>query len=77
MLHQDFVWETAYNYTEQREMLRCDFGPRNGADNISDIDGCFELLLIEKPHNKLLEKLTGMQNNIRSREAVFSHFDHL
>jgi len=37
MLQQDFVSETAYNYTEQREMLRSDFGPRNGADNISDM----------------------------------------
>jgi len=35
-VHKDFVWETAYNYTEQREIFRCDFGTRNGA--ISDID---------------------------------------
>jgi len=38
MVHKDFVWETAYNYTEQREIFRCDFGPRSGAGSISDID---------------------------------------
>ena len=43
MLHQDFVWKTAYKYTECRVIFRCDFGPRNGPENISDIDGCFEL----------------------------------
>jgi len=48
MLHQDFVWETAYKYTECREIFRCDFGPRNGAKNISDIDGCFELFFDKK-----------------------------
>jgi hypothetical protein len=42
------VWETAYNYTEQREIFRCDFGPRNGADNISDTDGCFGLFFDEE-----------------------------
>jgi hypothetical protein len=50
------VRETAYNYTEQREMLRWDFGTRNSADNISDIDD--EFFFIKKSHNKLLEKLT-------------------
>jgi hypothetical protein len=43
MLHQDFVWKTAYIYTEHREILRCDLGPINGAENMSDIDRCFEL----------------------------------
>jgi hypothetical protein len=36
MLQQGFVWETAYNYTGNREIFRCDFGLRNGAGNISD-----------------------------------------
>jgi len=43
MLHQDFVWKNAYKYTEHREIFRCDFGRRNGAKTISDIDVCFEL----------------------------------
>ena len=77
MLHQDFVWETACNYTERREIFRCDFGPRNGTENICDIDGCFVFFFfIKKSHNKFLEKLTRIQNNIRGHKAVFSHFDH-
>jgi hypothetical protein len=39
------VWENAYNYKEHTEPTRRDFGPRNGAENISDIDGCFEFFL--------------------------------
>jgi hypothetical protein len=64
------VWETAYNYTKHREIFRCDFGPRNGAENINDTDGCFELFLIKKSQ-QILEKYAGMQNNIRRRTAVF------
>ena len=72
------MWENAYNYKEQIEIIRCDYGPRNGAENVSDIDGFFEVFFfIKKSHNKLLEKLTGMQNNIRRCDAVFSLFDHL
>jgi hypothetical protein len=37
------VWETVDNYTGHRNIFMCDFGPRNGAENISDIFGCFEL----------------------------------
>jgi hypothetical protein len=43
ILHQDFVWETMDNYTGHREVFSCDFGPRNGAENVSDIVECFEL----------------------------------
>ena len=31
------------NYTEHREVFSCDFGPRNGAENVNDIVQCFEL----------------------------------
>jgi hypothetical protein len=31
------------NYTGYREVFSCDFGPRNGAENVSDIVECFEL----------------------------------
>jgi hypothetical protein len=59
MLYQDFVWEITYDYTEQREIFRCDFGPRNGAENVILMDVlCY--FFIKKSHNKLLEKLTGM-----------------
>ena len=43
LLHQDFVWEAMDNYTGHREVFSCDFAPRNGAENVSDIFECFEL----------------------------------
>ena len=43
ILHRNFRWETMDNYTGHREMLSCDFGPRNGAEKVSDIVQCFEL----------------------------------
>jgi len=43
ILHQDFLWETMDNYTGHREVFSCDFGPRNGAENVSDIVEYFEL----------------------------------
>ena len=36
ILHRDFRWETMDNYTELREVFSCDFGPRNGAETVSD-----------------------------------------
>ena len=44
ILHQDFRWETMDNYTGHREVFSCDYGPRNGAENLSDIVQCFEFL---------------------------------
>jgi hypothetical protein len=35
------VWE-ADDYTEHREVFSCEFGPRNGAENVSDVE-YFEL----------------------------------
>ena len=43
MLHQDLVWEAMDNYTGHREVFSCDFGHRNGAENVSDIVECLEL----------------------------------
>ena len=37
ILHRDFRWETVDNYTGHREVFSCDFAPRNGAENVSDI----------------------------------------
>ena len=65
------------NYTGHREVFSCDFGPRNGAENVSDIEQCFEFFLTKKSYNKLSEKLIGAQNNTRMPEAIFSHLDHL
>ena len=57
ILHRNFRWETMDNYTGHREVLSCDFGPRNGAENVSDIVQCFEFFLTKKSCNKLSEKL--------------------
>ena len=35
ILHRDFRWETIDNYTGHREVFSCDFGPRNGAENVT------------------------------------------
>ena len=73
MLHQDFVWETACNYTEQREMLRCDFGPRNGADNISDTDGCIELFVNRETTQQIVRETYGNAEQYKkARGSIFS-----
>ena len=76
ILHRDFTWETMDNYTGHREVFTCDFGPRNGAENVTlyNVLSCF---LTKKSYNKLSEKLIGMQNNTRMPKAVFPHLDHL
>jgi len=77
IFHRDFRWETMDNFTGHREVLSCDFGPRNGAGNVSGIIECFELFFTNKSYNKLSEKLIGEQNNTKTPEAIFSHLDHL
>jgi len=64
------------NYTGHREVFSCDFAPRNGAENVSDIAQCFELFF-DKSYNKLPEKLISTQNNTRTPETIFTHLDHL
>jgi len=77
ILHRDFGWETVDNYTGHREVFSCDFAPRNGAENVSDIYIVLSFFLTKKSYNKLSEKLIGTQNNTRTPEAIFSHLDHL
>jgi len=76
ILHRDFRWETMDNYTGHREVFSCDFGPRNGAENVTlyNVLSCF---LTKKSHNKLSEKLIGTQNNTGTPEGIFSHLDHV
>ena len=76
ILHRDFRWETMDNYTGHREVFSCDFGPRNGSENVTlyNVLSCF---LTKKSYNKLSEKLIGTQNNTRTPEAIFSHLDQL
>ena len=35
IFHQDFRWEIMDNYKGHREVFSCDFGPRNGAENVT------------------------------------------
>jgi hypothetical protein len=73
MLHQDFVWETAYNYTERREIFKCDFGPRNGAENIRDIDGCFEFFFNKEIAQQIFrETYTNTEQYKRAQGSFFS-----
>ena len=51
ILHQDFRWETWDNYTGHRDVFNCDFGPRNGAENVTyNVLSCF---LTKKSYKKL------------------------
>jgi hypothetical protein len=73
MSHQDFVRETAYNYTEQREMLRWNFGTRNGADNISDIGGCFELFFDKEITQQIVrETYMNAEQYQKAQGSIFS-----
>jgi len=51
ILHWDFRWETMDNYREHREVFICDFGPRSGSENVSDIVQYFESFLTKKSYN--------------------------
>jgi hypothetical protein len=35
ILHRNFRWENVDNYIGHREAFSCDFGPRNGAENVT------------------------------------------
>ena len=73
MLHQDFVRKTAYNYTQHREIFRCDFGSRNGAENISDNDGCFELFFDKEITQQIVrETYRNAEQYKKVRGSLFS-----
>ena len=76
IFHRDFRWEIMDSYKGHREVFSCDFGPRNGAENVSGIVQCFELFF-NKGIIQLSGKLISTQNNINTPEAIFSHLDHL
>jgi len=63
------------NYTGHREVLSCDFGPRNGAEN--DILQCFELFFDKEITATNRQGNICTQKNTRIPEAIFSHLDHL
>jgi len=71
ILHRDFWWETMDNYTGHREVFNCDFGPRNGAQNVSDIVQCFELFFdkeiiqqIVRETNRYIEQYKNARGNL-------------
>ena len=54
-------------------MLRCDFGPRNGADNISYIDGCFELFVDRETTQQIVRETYGNAEQYKkARGSIFS-----
>ena len=46
------------NYTGHREVFSFDFGPRNGAENASDVVQCFELFLA----NEIVQQIVRENN---------------
>jgi len=77
ILHQDFRWETMDNYTGHREGFSCDFGPRNGAENVSEIVQCFEFFFdkeiiqqIVRETNTYTEQYKNAQGNIFSFRSL-------
>ena len=77
ILHQDFRWETTDIYTGHREVFSCDFRHRNGAENVSDIVQCFELLFdkeiiqqIVRETNRYTEQYKNARGNIFSFRSL-------
>ena len=59
ILHWDFRWETVDNYTGHREVFSCDFGPRNGAENVNDIVQRFELFFDKEIVQQIVRETNG------------------
>jgi hypothetical protein len=53
-------------------MLKCDFGPRNGADNISDIDGRFELFFDKEITQQIVRETYRNAEYKKARGSIFS-----
>ena len=58
IVQQNYMWETMDNYTGQKEIFSGDFGPKNGAENITSILESFELFF-----DKGLIQLTVRETN--------------
>ena len=78
ILHRDFRWGTMHNYTGHRDVFSCDYGPRNGAENLSDIVQYFEFFFFYKEIiQQIVRETNSRQNNTRMPEAIFFHLHHL
>jgi len=71
ILHRDFRWETVDNYAEHREVFSCDFWPKSGAENVSDIIQSFELFFdkeiiqqIVRETNRYTEQYKNARGNL-------------
>ena len=67
------------NYTGHRDVFSYNFGPRNGAENVSDIVQCFELFFdkdiqqIVRGTNRYAEQYKNARHNLFSvRSLVMS-----
>ena len=47
------------NYTGHREVFSCDFGPRNGAENVNDIVQRFELFFDKEIVQQIVRETNG------------------
>jgi len=60
------------NYTGHREMINCDFGPRNGAENVSDIVQCFELFFDKEIIQQIVREINTYAEYKNARGNFFS-----
>ena len=65
------------HYTGHREVFSCDFGPRNGAENISDIVQCLSCFFdkeiiqqIVRETNRYTEQYKNTQGNLFSFRSL-------
>ena len=76
ILHRDFRWETMDNYTGHREVFSCDFGPRNGAENVTlyNVLHCFltkEIIQqIVRETNRYAEQYKNARGNLFSFRSL-------
>ena len=76
ILHRDFRWESMDNYTGHREVFSCDFGPRNCAENVSDVR-CFELFFDKEIIQQIVRETNRYAEQYKNARGNFSHLDHL
>ena len=77
IFHRDFRWEIMDNYTGHREVFSCDFLPRNGAENVSDIVECFGLFFDKEITQKIVRETNTYAEQYKNARGNFPHLDHL
>jgi len=74
IVHRDFRWETMDNYTGHREVFSCDFGPRNGAENVSDIVQCFELFFDKEIIQQIVRETNRYTEQYKNAQGTLFSF---